>query len=427
VGVPLSRSASRVPIVAFAAALLVLAAGFVWWQSRRIPVDEARRFLNEPIVVGDGAPPPPAERAPQTEVEQKFAAARASFAKGDYAAAAQEFSYVVEQDPRGPHAGEAQWNLTRSRLRSGDGAGALTALDGLLRQHADYIGEQAPALREGLDKMAAEDLVGAKADLERMIEEQPTSEMVPLAYALIARIHWTHGEPMEMIRSFARMLASVRDRVPAYSVLAKQLDRYADGDEGVSETFGKLADDGPEGFRDIYKYLEARSLLEHDKFQDTQKALEELRRRFPDGDFTHIVDLEHAWNLLRNGQPSDALEIFERLEKTDAPESKHAFDEFFDLRAELPLGIARCQLALGNFAAAVAAFERAIEQNPQSIYAVENALGLARAYEGLGQLDRATEVLRKIVADHPDEPNLWAIQQQLERVEERMAAANPNP
>jgi tetratricopeptide (TPR) repeat protein len=213
----------------------------------------------------------------------------------------------------------------------------------------------------------------------------------------------------------------VRDRVPAYSVLAKQLDRYAGGDEGVTETFGQLAEEGPEGFRDIYKYLEARSLLEHDKFQDTQKTLEELRRRFPDGDFTHIVDLEHAWNLLRNGQASEALEVFRRLEQTSAPEAKHAFDEFFDLRAELPLGIARCELALGNFAAAAAAFERAIEQNPHGIYAVENSLGLARAYEGLGRFDRASEVLRKVVEEHPDESTLWAIRQQLERVEGRMA------
>jgi TolA-binding protein len=424
VGGQLSRASSRFPVVAFAAVLLLLAAGFVWWSTRRIPVGEARRFLEQPIVVGEAPPAPPAQQAPQTELERRFAAARASFAADDYAAAAAGFAFVVEQDPRGPHAGEAQWNLTRSRLRNGDGAGALAALDGLLRRYADYIGEEAPALRRGLDAMAGGDLTAAEADFERMVEEQPESEMVPLAHALIARIHWTHGEPMEMIRSFARMLASVRDRVPAYSVLAKQLDRYADGDEGVTETFGELAEEGPEGFRDIYKYLEARSLLERDKFEDTQKTLEELRRRFPDGDFTHIVDLEHAWNLLRNGRAAEALEVFRGLEQTAAPENKHAFDEFFDLRAELPLGIARCQLALGNHAEAAAAFERAMASNPRSIYAVENALGLARAYEGAGRLDRATEVLRQIVADHPDEPNLWAIRQQLERVEGRMAKTN---
>jgi tetratricopeptide (TPR) repeat protein len=413
---------SSLPIVAFAAFILVLAAGFVWWSTRRLPVDEARRFLIEPIQVGGEAPPPPPNRAPETEVDKQFAAARQSFAAGDYAAAATSFAYVVEQDPRGPHAGEAQWNLTRSRLRSGDGAGALTALDGLLRHYVDYIGREAPSLRQGLEKMAAGDLVGAKADFERMTEEQPSSELVPLAHALVARIYWTHGEPMEMVKEFARMFASVRDRVPAYSVLAKQLDRYAGGDETVTQTFGELAESGPEGFRDIYKYLEARSLLEHDKFQDTQKTLEELRRRFPDGDFTHIVDLENAWNLLRNGQAAEALEIFKRLEQTSAPEEKQAFDQFFDLRAELPLGVARCELALGHYAEAVAAFQTAIQQNPQSIYVVENSLGLARAYEGLGQYDRAGETLRRIIDEHPDEDKLWAIKQQLERVEGQLAS-----
>jgi hypothetical protein len=45
------------------------------------------------------------------------------------------------------------------------------------------------------------------------------------------------------------------------------------------------------------------------------------------------------------------------------------------------------------------------------------------AYERLGRLDRAAELLRGVVADHPDEPNRWALQQQLARVEARLAAA----
>jgi tetratricopeptide (TPR) repeat protein len=241
---------------------------------------------------------------------------------------------------------------------------------------------------------------------------------------MMARIHWTHGQPMDTIRAFARMFASVKDRVPAYQVLAKQLDRYANGDEEVRETFDKLSREAPEGFRDIYQYLEARSLLEQDRFDATRESLEELRRRFPEGDFGHIVDLEHAWNLLRNGKPAEALAIFQRLEKETSPQDKRAFDEFFDLPAELPLGIARCHLALGNFQESVVAFERAIEIYPSSIYAVENRLGLARAYEGTGNLDKAAEVLRDVIAEHPDEPQLWAIEQQLDRVEARIASAD---
>jgi tetratricopeptide (TPR) repeat protein len=239
----------------------------------------------------------------------------------------------------------------------------------------------------------------------------------------MARIHWTHGEPMETVRAFAKMFASVKDKVPAYQVLAKQLDRYAGGDEGVTETFGDLAEEAPDGFRDIYKYLEARSLLEQNHFEATQRSLDELRRLFPDGDFSHIVDLEEAWNLLRNDKPAAALAIFQRLEQTPAPPEKQAMDDFFDLRAELPLGIARCHLALGNYAESAQAFETAIREHPNNIYAVENRLGLARAYEGLGQPDKAAQVLREVIAEHPDEPKLWAIEQQLQRVEGRIAAS----
>ena len=351
-----------------------------------------------------------------------LADARADFAAARYPAAAEGFAFVVAQDPSGPDAGPAQWNLTRSRLRSGDGSGALTALDGLLRHYADYLGDEAPDLRDGLERMQANDLPGAQASYERMIEAQPDSEFVPLAWALIARIHWTHGEPMETVRAFGRMFASVHDNVPAYGVLAGQLDRYANGDKSVTASFEQSAKEGPEGFRDIYQYLAARSLLEQDQFEATQKSLEQLRRDYPNGDFTHIVDLEHAWNLLRHQQPAEALEIFQRLEKSEPPADQHAFDAFFDLRAELPMGIARCHLALGQYAEAAAAFERAATDDTESIYVVEDRLGLASAYEGLGQFDKAAAVLRDTIDKHPDEPKRWALEQQLTRIERRAQA-----
>jgi len=273
-------------------------------------------------------------------------------------------------------------------------------------------------LRDGLERMRDGDLAGAQTSYERMIKTQPDSEFVPLAWALIARVRWSHAEPMETVRAFARMFASVHDRVPAYGVLSAQLDRYASGDTSVTETFDEMAKDGPEGFRDIYQYLAARSRLEQDQFEATQESLEQLRRDHPDGDFTHIVDLEHAWNLLRHDQPAEALAIFERLEQSEPPADKRAFDAFFDLRAELPLGVARCRLALGQYDEAVTAFQRALKEDPESMYAVENQLGLARAYEGLGQFDKAAATLRQTIDQHPDEPNRWALEQQLARIQQ---------
>jgi tetratricopeptide (TPR) repeat protein len=405
-----------------AVALAVLALGAVLWRlAARLPVEEARQFMTAPIELGAKPPPPPAAAADASAVAQRFAAARTDFAAGRYPQAAEGFAFVVAQDPSGPNAGPAQWNLTRSRLRSGDGSGALTALDGLLRNYADYLGREAPDLRDGLERMQENDLNGAQASFERMIEVQPDSEFVPLAWALIARVRWSHAEPMETVRAFARMFASVHDQVPAYGVLSAQLDRYANGDTSVTTTFDQMAKEGPEGFRDIYQYLAARSRLEQDQFEATQTSLEQLRRDYPNGDFTHIVDLEQAWNFLRHQQPAEALAIFERLEKSEPPADKRALDAFFDLRAELPLGIARCHLALGHYSEAVAAFERAMQEDPEGMYAVENQLGLARAYESLGQFDKAASVLRDTIDRHPDEPNRWALEQQLARIEQHAA------
>jgi tetratricopeptide (TPR) repeat protein len=397
---------------------LLVGAG-VWRLMHRLPLEEARQFMTAPIELGEQPPTAAAAPAARSEVKRRYAAAQADFIAGRYATAAEGFAFVVAQDPSGPAAGPAQWNLTRSRLRGGDGAGALTALDGLLRHYADYIGSEAPDLRDGLERMQSGDLAGAQTAYQRMIEAQPDSEFVPLAWALTARIHWTHGEPMETVRAFGRMFASVPDNVPAYGTLAAQLERYADGDASVTASFEEMAREGPDGFRDMYQYLAARSLLEQDQFEATQRSLEQLRRDYPNGDFTHIVDLEHAWNLLRHQQPAEALAIFERLQQSEPPADKRAFDAFFDLRAELPMGIARCHLALGHYAEAAAAFERATAEDGESIYAVEDRIGLASAYEGLGQYDKAAAVLRTTISEHPDEPKRWALEQQLARLERR--------
>ena len=419
----LRTARSKHLLILAASAVVLIGTALAWLASRRLPVAETRRFLNGPIEVGDAAPPAPAGVPHAAEVEGHFTRAEAAFHAGQYADAAPDFEWVATHDPTGPLGGPAQWNLVRCHLRSGNANGAMQALDGLLRQQASYLGDQSPKLLHGLELMERGDLVGAQASFDEMIKEQPDSEFVPLTHALLARIHWTHGEPMEMVKEFARMFASVKDQVPAYSTMARQLERYANGDKSVAQTFSQLAQNADPGFRDIYQYLAARSLLEQDQFEATRTALEELRSRYPNGDFTHIVDLEHAWNLLRHEQPAEALVIFQRLEQTPEPAGTEAFDQFFDLRTELPTGIARCHLALGQYAEAAAAFERAIGDHPTSIYVVENQIGLARSYEGLGQLDRAAAVLRKVIAEHPDEPKLWAIKQQLERVETQIAAA----
>src|SRR5207247_9493796 len=105
---------------------------------------------------------------------------------------------------------------------------------------------------------------------ERMVREQPDSELVPVAHALVARIHWSWGEPMEAVRAFGRMFASVKDPVPAYATLAHELDRYAQGAPDAPENFSRLAPSGSEGVRHIYQYLGARSLHEHDRLSATR-------------------------------------------------------------------------------------------------------------------------------------------------------------
>ena len=91
------------------------------------------------------------------------------------------------------------------------------------------------------------------------------------------------------------------------------------------------------------------------------------------------------------------------------------------------MGIARSQLALGRYAEAVASFERGLAERPDTIYGVEDRVGMALAYEHLGRFDRAAALLREAIEGHPDEPKLWALRQQLARIEARQQAAAPRP
>jgi tetratricopeptide (TPR) repeat protein len=416
--VSVRRSLGVAGVVAAVALVALLVSGFL--LSRRLPVDQARRFFRAPIEVGKEPPSSDAARLPIEQIEARFAFGEAAFREERYARAAEEFEAVVAHDPGGPLAGPAQWNLTRSRLRRGDGNGALDALDGLLRFYADFLAQESALLRKAIDHMATGEMAAALEAFDRMIEEQAGHELVPLAHALKARIHWNHGEPMAAMASFADLFAAVQDDVPAYRDLGGLLERYAEGDTSVADDFADRADEIGEGFSDIYRYLAARSLLEQNRFEDTREALEALQRAHPEGDFTHIVDLEHAWNLQRNGRPAEALAIFERLERATGPEQAQAFDRFFDIRTELPMGIARCQLDLGRYEKSVAAFERALAEHPRSIYVLENQLGLAMAYEKLGRLAEAARTLETAITDHPDEPRLWAVRQQLARIESQL-------
>jgi len=61
--------------------------------------------------------------------------------------------------------------------------------------------------------------------------------------------------------------------------------------------------------------------------------------------------------------------------------------------------------------------ERGLAKRSRSIYDPENRVSLAIAYERVGRPADAAATLRKVIADHPDEPQLWAVRQQLARIE----------
>ena len=72
---------------------------FAWSLSRRVPVEEARRFFYEPLPVGELPPPARGEVLSEAELEQLYGQAEADFGTARYPEAAEGFASVVEGKP----------------------------------------------------------------------------------------------------------------------------------------------------------------------------------------------------------------------------------------------------------------------------------------------------------------------------------------
>ena len=282
--------------------------------------------------------------------------------------------------------------------------------------------------RDGLQRMEQGDLPGAQAAFERMIHEQPDSELVPLAHALIARIHWAHGEPMETVRAFARMFASVQDTVPAYARLAHYLERYADGDTNVT---GYLRRPRPDGRRGLPRHLPVPRRPQPARAGPLRGDATRRSRRCAALSRTATSRTSSTsrtpGTCCATASPAEALAIFERLEQTPAAgERTGASTSSSTCAPSCRMGIARCQLALGHDARGGGGLRtRARRDRPQHLRGRESRRPGDRVRAPRPARPRRRRAPREVIDEHPDEPSGWALRQQLARVEERLAAPAP--
>ena len=172
-----------------------------------VPESQIKAFVKKLLSLGGGAPSPIAEALQQ---------AKAALAEGDLGTASTFYSHILQREPDNV---EALAGLGRCLLQSGDAKKARELLDSIpadAATHADVT-----ALRSSLELAEQADKVGAPAELEARVAQNPADHEArfDLAMALFA-----HGEREGAVDQLLELIK--RDRHWNEEAARKQLLKF---------------------------------------------------------------------------------------------------------------------------------------------------------------------------------------------------------
>jgi putative thioredoxin len=172
-----------------------------------VPESQIKAFVKKLLSLGGAAPSPIADALQQ---------AKAALAEGDVGTASTFYSHILQREPDNV---EALAGLGRCLLQSGDAKKARELLDSIpadAATHADVI-----ALRSSLELAEQADKVGAPAELEARVAQNPADHAArfDLAMALFA-----HGEREGAVDQLLELIK--RDRHWNEEAARKQLLKF---------------------------------------------------------------------------------------------------------------------------------------------------------------------------------------------------------
>jgi len=272
-----------------------------------------------------------------------------------------------------PENANAALNLARMHRAAGESESALKVLEPALEAHPENAALLVEAARA---HAAANDAERVQALLERALAAEPAAAD---ARTYLARFHLLRGQAQAAVEVAK---AGPMDQAPNPSLLevegrAQQaLGNY----EAALVAFEKLREavpDRPEGYLHV-----GETLLAMNRPAEAIKPLEEARAR---SDSPKEAEIYLAQALLQAGEGERAGKLIAGLEEKYPEESDVAI-----LRGNHALSVEQDQ------AAAVAAFERALELEPSE----KRLMNLVQLRTGLGQVEPAMARLEEWRANH---------------------------
>ncbi len=316
----------------------------------------------------------------------------ALLARGDRDAAAERVKTALRKEPSDPAARHLAASLAMAR----------DDLDGA-RAHYEAVLEERPDHTATLLRLARiEARIGNPERigplLRRAHESDPAALEPRLVLARYSIAQGDHETALEMVRNPDR---SVREDPRALTIAAIALLEQ-DRPSQALEHLDRLLESRPQDARTYVLLARAYSALgqEEEARQHLERVLE-----FDEDNPTVLVVQARA--RIREGQPEAAREALERV-----PEEFRDLPSYLDARAELAL-------ATGNLEQAIGHYERAQEAAPAGGRVARLAMMHLRA----GRPEKAEALLDEYLAQHGDDPEVLQARGDLYTSQGRDAAA----
>lgn len=130
-------------------------------------------------------------------------------------------------------------------------------------------------------------------------------------------------------------------------------------------------------------WIRLRKMRDFDKALEDFDRLDSLTPNFVDAPWGEDIDFLRGECFFGKKEYQRAIELFNR-------NIKNQKEGWADIQSFVYLGL--CEYELGNYEKAISEFERALNQ---SEYVPESFFGMAKAYQKLGQIEKAKENLSK--------------------------------
>ena len=130
-------------------------------------------------------------------------------------------------------------------------------------------------------------------------------------------------------------------------------------------------------------WIRLRKMRDFDKALEDFDRLDSLTPNFVDAPWGEDIDFLRGECFFGKKEYQRAIELFNR-------NIKNQKEGWADIQSFVYLGL--CEYELGNYEKAISEFERALNQ---SEYVPESFFGMAKAYQKLGQIEKAKENISK--------------------------------